>query len=185
MVQSLIPSARCGGQTLATPMPVEVVGSLSCEVDDFADLLRCRTAVRFRASGGSMAPLVRSGDVLLVEPLGARPVRIGDVVLCAIEPGRVVAHRVIRREAAPDGYRFTVQGDRGARPDGVIPQSQVYGRVAAIERGEMHIDMNQILIILISRLAASRARWSLGRSRLVRGSARLLKRLPGFSRYLA
>jgi hypothetical protein len=57
--------------------------------------------------------------------------------------------------------------------------------VAAIERGEMHIDMNQILIILISRLAASRARWSLGRSRLVRGSARLLKRLPGFSRYLA
>ena len=45
-----------------------------------ADLLASGQTVRFTAPGHSMHPVIRHGDVLLVDPLD-RPVRAGDILL--------------------------------------------------------------------------------------------------------
>lgn len=132
-----------------------------------------------------MSPLVRDGDVVLVRPADLAAVRIGDVVLVPGGPGRVVVHRIVGRRAGPDGVRFLVQGDQAPGPDGLIPAASVYGQVAAIERGGVRVDMDRPAMSLLSGLAVLRSRWNLGRGGRSRLARRLVKRLPGLSRYLA
>lgn len=150
-----------------------------------AELLRSGCAVRFQARGVSMSPLVRDGDVLLVRPVNARTIRVGDVVLCSTEPGRVVVHRVIRRERGPGGDWFTVQGDALAGPDRPVPAAQVYGRLATIERGGKRIVVDRPAMRMLGRLVALRSRWNLSSNRGVRLASRLLRGLPGLSKYLS
>jgi len=171
--------------------PVITVTSIPCTSAAFAELsaeiLRAGKALRFQARGSSMAPLVRDGDVLLVRPAEPVSLRVGDVVLCGIgdnQPGRMVAHRVLERWDGPDGARFMVQGDQVARTDGVIPAARVYGRVVAIERAGAHIDMDRPVVRWLGRLAVLRSRRNLGRGRWLWPARRLVKKLPGLSRYL-
>jgi signal peptidase I len=163
--------------------------SVPCDSAAFAELsgeiLRAGKSLRFQAHGTSMLPLVRDGDILLVQPLAARAVGLGDLVLFCREPGQVVVHRVIRVQAGPQGRRYTVQGDAVAQPDGSIPEAQVYGRVAALDRGSEHIDMDRAVVRVLGWLAALRSRGRWGRGRGPRLARWLVKRLPGFSRYLA
>ena len=57
--------------------------------------------------------------------------RRGDVVLCRLESGRLVLHRIIRLESSPAGPRLLIQGDALLAPDGTISPGAVLGRVAA------------------------------------------------------
>lgn len=163
--------------------------SIPCTSAAFAELsvqiLLAGRALRFRASGGSMSPLVRDGDVVLVRPVEPSSVEVGDVVLCASPAGRVVVHRVVARLDSPAGPRFTVQGDQVVKPDGIIPAAQVYGRVAAVERAGARIDMDGPAIRWLGRLAVLRSRFGLGRGGRLSVARRLIKRLPFVSRYLA
>jgi hypothetical protein len=164
-------------------------GSLPCSSAAFAELsaeiLRAGKAVRFRARGASMSPLVRDGDVVLVRPVEARAVREGDVVLCADERGRLLLHRVIRRRAGPGGVCLTVQGDSVEQPDGEIAGAQLYGRVAAVEREGVWMAADRPVLRLLGWSAALRSRWNVGRGRPSRLARRLAKKLPLLSRYLA
>lgn len=158
-----------------------------------AEILRSGRAVRFRARGDSMRPLVRDGDVLTVHPADAGSIRLGDLVLITDGHGRALVHRVIRRTAGREGLRFTVQGDRVSRPDGVIPAAQVHGRVTAIERAGVRIDVNRPGLRLLGLAAALRSRWHLncdrggsrGSSHAYRLAAGLAKKLPALARHLA
>ncbi len=174
---------------MAEHMPLATISCIPCTSAAFAQLsaevLRAGKALRFRARGASMQPMLRDGDVLLVQPVGSDPVQLGDVVLCSGDPGHVVVHRVVRRLAGPDGPLFTVQGDQLPQPDGSFRRVQVYGRVVAIERSGAHVDLDRPLMRMLSVLAVLRSRWNLGRGRLFPLVRRLMKRLPGFSRYLA
>lgn len=165
------------------------VTSIPCTSRAFAELsaalLGAGKAVRFRARGSSMWPLVRDGDVLLVRPVDARSIQVGDVVLCSSEPGRVVVHRVMRKLGGRAGYCFVVQGDQIARPDGLIPEGQVYGRAVTIEREGMQVAMDDPAMRLLGGLVVLRSRWNLGRGRWYPLATRLVKRLPVFSRYLS
>jgi signal peptidase I len=141
--------------------------------------------LRFRANGGSMSPLVRDGDVVLVRPVEPSSVRVGDVVLCSSHPGQIVVHRVVRKIDGPSGDLFTVQGDQVTQADGTIPAMQVYGRVTTIERAGARINLDGPAMRWLSWLAVLRSRWALGRGRQFRLARRLIRRLPVLSRYLA
>jgi signal peptidase I len=162
--------------------------SLPCTSPAFAglssDILQHGKSLRFKARGMSMRPLVQDGDTLVVQPVEARQIRAGDVVLCSIQEDCVVVHRVLRRLPEADGFTFLVQGDQAAQPDGWIPQAQVYGRVAAIERAGVPIDMYQPVMRLLGWLAVLRSRRQLGHRRWVLLATQLARRLPVFYRYL-
>jgi len=88
-------------------------------------------AFRFRATGGSMYPMIENGDVLTVAPLGRRAVSPGDVVEF-LHPGHggLRVHRVVgRRNGA-----YLVQGDGLTEPDGWIPRENILWRVTEITR---------------------------------------------------
>jgi signal peptidase I len=165
------------------------VTSIPCTSSEFAELavalLQAGKALRFHARGTSMNPLVRDGDVLLVWPVDARSVRVGDIILGSSAPGQVVVHRVVRRLSASTGHSFVLQGDQAAQPDGLVAEALVYGKLVAIERDGAHLAVDGPAMRILSSLAVLRSRWRLGRSRWYPSVRRLLKKLPILSRYLS
>jgi signal peptidase len=97
-----------------------------------ADLLRDGTAVRFTATGSSMWPTIRDGDVITVVPARASELAVGDVVLYETPRG-LTAHRVIRR-VQDAGESLRVRGDTPGSTDEVVGRRQLLGRVGAVER---------------------------------------------------
>jgi hypothetical protein len=94
--------------------------------------------VRLTATGSSMFPFIRSGDVVELEPLPPQPVA-GDIVLaqCAAVSGveRYVLHRVVRIE----GEVFFLRGDSQPYAEGPFTPQDILGRVTRIFRhGRSH-----------------------------------------------
>lgn len=106
------------------------------ESESFADLLDellshgCE--VRFRATGDSMLPFVRDGDVLLVRE-ASRP-KLGEVILAKATPDRLVAHRVIRIIDVNGQPAYLVKGDTLVKPDGVLTLPSIVGRIVGVDR---------------------------------------------------
>ncbi len=111
------------------PPKLEVVPN-----DELAALMQAVLAkggrFRFQATGSSMRPFIREGDVLTVEPL-AGPARLGEVVVCVqADGGRLMVHRVVR--VGRTGW--LTKGDQARQADGWVEQPGLVGRVVRVER---------------------------------------------------
>ena len=98
------------------------------------DLLAAGHEARFRASGDSMHPVIRSGDYLHVVPCIPSELRRGEVVLAKTTRG-LTAHRIVRVGERDGNLRIILRGDNALRSDSPIEAEDVLGRVARIERG--------------------------------------------------
>lgn len=87
---------------------------------------------RFRASGESMFPTIRNGDIITVSsPDGVHAVP-GDIVAFRTPlGGKLAVHRVTGVRSGS----FLIKGDNSLEPDGTIPRSDILGLVTRIERG--------------------------------------------------
>jgi len=83
--------------------------------------------VRLTATGSSMYPFIRSGDVVELEPLHLPPV-VGDLVLAKCPAGsgaeRYVLHRVIRVQAG----EYFLRGDAQKDWEGPFTRGDLLGR---------------------------------------------------------
>lgn len=101
----------------------------------FAELARAvldrGVSFRFKAKGISMHPFIRHGDVITIFPISGSLPRYGDVVAC-VRPRAytLVVHRVVGKHEGA----FLIKGDNIAYPDGLIPMSNILGRVTKVER---------------------------------------------------
>jgi len=101
----------------------------------FAELmeavLKKNVPFRFTASGSSMSPFIRDGDVLIISPVSLR-LRRGDVVPF-INPSsnQLMVHRIL--DVSREGC--LIKGDNNSVPDGRIPTSIIIGRVVRVEQG--------------------------------------------------
>lgn len=82
--------------------------------------------LRFQARGRSMRPFLPHGSLLEVGARAFETIERGEVVLYASEEGRLVAHRVLARDAGG----LVARGDSSARLDRV-PEGRVLGVVLA------------------------------------------------------
>jgi signal peptidase len=82
---------------------------------------------------GSMRPHLPPGTLIVVRPVKADDIRIGDVVTYEPNPNdatTVISHRVIAITSASDGTRlFTVQGDANSAPDAPVMSKQVVAKL--------------------------------------------------------
>lgn len=83
--------------------------------------------VQFRPHGHSMTGRVNSGQLCTVEPLGAQPLAVGDVVLCSVR-GQQYLHLV---KALRTG-QAQIGNNRGGI-NGWTPTKHVYGRCIRVE----------------------------------------------------
>jgi len=98
------------------------------------EVLAAGHTARFRASGDSMYPAIRSGDYLEIAPCPVSQLRLGDVILAMTKRG-LTAHRIVRIRDAEDAVRITMRGDNALRSDPPVAPEDVLGRVERVENG--------------------------------------------------
>jgi len=112
--------------------------------DVTAELLSLGACVRFQATGQSMHPAIKDGEVIKVEPVEPSHIRKGDIVLYRMKKG-VIAHRVVqigRRNGGPPF--FVLRGDTLETCDGIVEPRQVIGRVISVERNGRDYKLDSI-----------------------------------------
>ena len=149
-----------------------------------AELLNSGTPLRLQVQGASMAPFIRDGDTLTIEPVDFKRVSVGDIILFKSLQGNLVIHRVIRKKPSSNVLQFLVQGDRAAHDDGWITGEQVYGKVTTIERGSRILNGTEFAARIMNWWAALRLRYPLLRNPLLNTIQHLVQRIPFFSRYI-
>ncbi|WP_157767777.1 signal peptidase I [Actinosynnema pretiosum] len=84
-------------------------------------------------TSGSMGPLVRPGDVVLLDPAPDREPLVGDVVVYSRSGAPSVMHRVVGRD---DDGRYRTRGDANPTPDAApVAPEDVLGRVRGLVPG--------------------------------------------------
>ncbi len=91
-----------------------------------AELRQGRTT-RFRPFGNSMVPIVKSGQMVTVVPVGDQSLAVGDVVLCHVS-GNDYLHLV----KAVHGDLVQIGNNRG-RINGWTSRKNVFGKMIAVE----------------------------------------------------
>jgi len=120
----------------------------------FKETLNKNRGIQFPATGSSMYPTLREGDILRVRRIKYHEARIGDI-LAYERPGskKILVHRLVKKfedslltlaeSGPPRSY------DLPLRPD-----NPIIGRVVAIERGKREIDLDTIWGRSCSRVRA-------------------------------
>lgn len=158
---------------------------LSSNSESFAelcvDLLNRGKSVRFMAHGSSMKPMVRDGDILLVEPALINSARLGMVVLCLASPGRVVVHRIIKIKRDQKAFKYLIQGDNVEKPDGWFTAKEIIGNIKSIQRDGTVVDLHSPTAKSLAVLVALKVRTPLSRrARVLSYLYSRIKRLPIF-----
>lgn len=127
------------------------------------DLASQSTSLRLRVNGISMVPLLQTGDHVIVEPVPAAVLRIGDVI--AFRYNRdTITHRIVSQ--TPQG--FLTLGDNFHQLDPLVSPEMILGRVAAVEKhGRLYslstgiwLPMHQLLAWLGWQMAKpTRSKW--------------------------
>src|SRR5215469_5294334 len=82
--------------------------------------------VQFRPRGNSMSGKVESGQLVTVEPVGQRDIKVGSIVLCKVN-GAEYLHLV----KAISGDRFQIGNNRG-RINGWTNRRSIFGLVTGV-----------------------------------------------------
>jgi signal peptidase I len=97
----------------------------------------------FRVVSGSMRPCVRVGDAVHVQPVSPRDLQVGDIAAFETPVGLVV-HRIVHILPPEKLARFIEMGDVMLEAHEITEQA-VAGRVSAIRRGSLLIDLRKPL----------------------------------------
>jgi hypothetical protein len=120
-------------------------------------LLRDGQRVRFRATGLSMDPTIRDGDVLTVEPVDLGEVHPGKILLYRTARG-VIAHRLVRCEALETQLLYVLRGDASGTCDPPVSYGDVLGLVTSTRRGRRSRSLTNPWAIRWQRLRAAASR---------------------------
>lgn len=101
-----------------------------------AEVIQGGSTFRFRATGGSMSPFIKDGDVLEVRPIEATTIRRADVVLYRRSDRRLIAHRVVGSSGRNCPPALLLQGDVSLRGKEVVTPASVLGRVVSVQRND-------------------------------------------------
>ena len=86
---------------------------------------------RFKVTGSSMIPTIKSNDVVSISPYKKNTPEVGEVVaLLDRANSRIIIHRIIEKRK----NMFLLKGDGLWRYDGFFPREWIAGFVSRIER---------------------------------------------------
>ncbi|KAB2350797.1 S24/S26 family peptidase [Actinomadura rudentiformis] len=99
------------------------------KMDAIAARVAGGATVRFRPTGSSMVPLIRSRDLVTVAPVDPAKLEVGDIVLAKVA-GTVYLHLVSALD--PARGRVQISNNRG-RVNGWTHHDRVYGICLSVE----------------------------------------------------
>ncbi|MEN9942435.1 MAG: hypothetical protein RLZZ91_436 [Bacteroidota bacterium] len=98
-------------------------------------------AVQTLASGYSMYPFLRKGDLLTVEPVPMETIKRGDIVVFESEE-KWIAHRVIKIRNRIEGLELLLRGDTCIAFDPVVNRENYMGIVRVFTRKNFKKNIN-------------------------------------------
>jgi len=97
-------------------------------------------------TGYSMMPLLRPGDVVKAQPVEPDRLRRGDLVVVRLDKG-LVTHRLV----AMDAHGWYTKGDNCRCADPPVTSQAILGRVVAIQRSGISMDLQSHWWMVINR----------------------------------
>lgn len=114
--------------------------------DDFLeltnDILGRGNSLRFRVHGGSMHPFIKDGDVIEVKPVTISKIRLGDAIFYPTSWGMLRVHRAIKKHKKNGRVILMTKGDVGLNFDPPLQGDNIMGKVIAIEKSNVTINLN-------------------------------------------
>ena len=97
-------------------------------------------------SGVSMEPALRPGDIVIVQPVSAESLRVGDIVRFR-DGSTTILHRLVEIRGSGPDWEFLTQGDANNVPDRPVTEGEVEGRVILIlpKIGWLAIGVRQLI----------------------------------------
>jgi hypothetical protein len=120
--------------------PLDRAHALKCELA--GEVLRSSGRLRLQVMGWSMLPSVWPGDTLVVDSATSDEVSEGDIVLFGRDR-RLFAHRATAKINA-DRWILT-RGDAMPRPDALVGENELLGRVSYIVRNGRRMEPSRRL----------------------------------------
>ena len=142
----------------------------------FESVLAGNYSVRVQVTGRSMRPFLQGGEILIIEPVGERRLRVGDIVLFKDGQDRLVIHRVIRvRETS-----VQTQGDALNEPDSPVELARILGKVERVEKGQaVQLDLGSRTRRIQGWMLANSSSWGW---RIRRSGSRMKKKIHALQR---
>ena len=100
--------------------------------DIWCEFLAKNSQAWLRVTTGSMEPLVKPGEKILIKKVQPQSLAFGDIVIFEVHD-LFVAHRVMKKRVSNGRMFFLQKGDKGDRAM-EIPEDWVIGKVVAIEK---------------------------------------------------
>jgi signal peptidase I len=126
--------------------------SATLKRDMACEILLSSGSMQLRARGCSMFPIVRPGDVLMIERARIEQVRVGDVVVTADDSG-FASHRVVEIGTDDKGTWLITCGDAANVSDLPVREGDLLGRARCLSRKGRLVHVHSHLK-LIDRMAA-------------------------------
>ena len=118
-------------------------------VEMLASRAKIREPIRIRVTSQSMAPLINTGDMILVESVPVQEIACGEIVIFK-NGSDLLTHRLVSKK----GDSLITKGDANLFPDGRLSSQEVIGWVTAIERKARIIDLRKLRWRIGNRLIA-------------------------------
>lgn len=110
------------------PRQIETAGLM-------ADILNRGATLRIKATGKSMHPLVRDGDIVILVKRPSPSLRTGDLVMARSDAGSAVLHRIVKKSRGRHGrFVFKTQGDALMVGDKAVTEENILAKAIVIER---------------------------------------------------
>jgi len=124
------------------------IGSISIDDDQIG-----KPPMLVSSSGWSMAPFVKDGDRLVIAPVPANRLRIGDIIAYDdIDSSSIVCHRLVDIQRTPSGTHLFARGDASCTIEGPIAAVRLRGRIVAIYRRGCVTSLDGPLRVVLHRL---------------------------------
>jgi signal peptidase I len=114
----------------------------------------------FRVASDSMDPTLQKGDTVYIVPAQAREIRIGEIAAFSTPQGFVI-HRIIRIKESETTLRLLQMADVNVdtRANFWVKEKEIVGRVVAVQRGNLSIDLEQPVAQRWGRVTAQFRYW--------------------------
>jgi signal peptidase I len=93
-----------------------------------------RDVFLYSTAGGSMFPLIRWREYVIVKKIPAEALQPGDVVVFREEGGGPVCHRIVKIEFLNGERWFRTRGDQHEEVDAPVSEQAILGKVIAVRK---------------------------------------------------
>jgi len=159
-----------------------------CPPEVFAEisksLLLAGKSVRFNAVGDSMFPFIHDGDLVIIEPVTAKHLQIGDIIFYEDANSNCLLHRIIRKRRFNGNSEFQIQADYILKPGGWVSIDRVFGRLKRFYRNNVWIRRDSISAKLANLLILAKLKLNLNKYNRFRSARKYFRCLPVLSRFL-